>query len=148
MILGMKILIVIFLLHLSSLEVSSQESKNNLRRLNNSQQKNLFLVAIALVETGNNNKLVGKLGEKSAWQIRPSTWKQFSKLPLNHSRNESLRVARCYLDYIICKKKTTDVRTLAIYWNAGPWCKSVSKQTKNYAERVENIYDNLYKTMR
>lgn len=37
------------------------------------------IVALAMIESGYDMRAKGKHGERSAWQIRPATWNQYSK---------------------------------------------------------------------
>lgn len=40
-----------------------------------------ILAALAMIESGNNPRAIGRKGERSAYQIMPSVWKQHSKVP-------------------------------------------------------------------
>jgi len=107
-----------------------------------------LLSAIAEVETGNNPAKRGRFGERTELQIRPETWREFSKLP--HSAaplnpTETDRVARAYLAVI---RKRLHARGLpetpffiAASWNAGPGWRRLGRGTVAYAEHVANLVE-------
>ena len=92
----------------------------------NGMDDNVFLHAIATVETNRNNTAVGKAGERGQYQFMRATWEQYSKTP--HSEcarfpDEIERVAEAHLNWI--KKTLTknhieiSVENCAAIWNAG-----------------------------
>jgi hypothetical protein len=68
----MKTLLLLLTLCLSASAQSSME-----RRLD----------ALAMVETGCNDHATGRAGEVSRYQITPSVWRQYSRLPLSAATN-------------------------------------------------------------
>jgi len=101
-----------------------------------------FLEALAEVESGCNHRAVGKAGERSAWQISKEVWVRFSDKPwtVQNTRNPDLSriVASRYIASLRKSHKT--IRSIACAWNAGPSAKRHSKQTLDFARRVEAIY--------
>ena len=53
-------------------------------------------VALGMVETGNNDREIGGLGEISRYQIMPSVWKQYSQSQYYQNPNVSLMVAQLH----------------------------------------------------
>lgn len=115
--------------------------------------------AIAEIETGNDNNAIGKLHERSRYQFRESTWKDHCDRPFEEATtNPALAdsVAQEYIKwnmrYFItgCSRQPTAF-DIAVMWNAG--CgfykrrqfnrSRVPAQVKEYANRVENIYNKL-----
>jgi hypothetical protein len=118
--------------------------------------KDALLCALADIETRNNSKLVGKLGEKSKYQIRELTWKTLTKLPFNAKNTQSLvadRVAYKYIEEISTfyqkhTKRVPSPKEIYVMWNAGPnYYKirgfnysKVNRSVKDPAERFSNLY--------
>lgn len=83
-----------------------------------------LLEAIAQVESGANDRAVGKAGERSRYQIRPRTWRQYSP-----SRNYAdpllaAAVAQKHLDWLKTQFRNTrkfepSDLDLAIAWQLG-----------------------------
>jgi hypothetical protein len=60
--------------------------------LANAQEHNIN--ALAIIESGCNMKAVGKKGERTAWQILPTTWNQYAKEAERRNRtNDAFNVA-------------------------------------------------------
>lgn len=107
-----------------------------------------LLAAIAEVETGNNPAKRGRFGERTELQIRPETWREFSRLPHSSAASnpaETERVARAYLGVI---RKRLHARGLpetpffiAASWNAGPGWRRLGRGTMAYAEHVANLVE-------
>jgi hypothetical protein len=107
-----------------------------------------LLSAIAEVETGNNPAKRGRFGERSQLQIRPETWREFSRLPHAASVTnpmETDRVARAYLDVIRKRLRARGLPEtpffIAASWNAGPGWRRLGRGTVAYAEHVANLVD-------
>ena len=115
-----------------------------------------FLLAIALVETGNNPYPVGRAGERSEYQITRATWKQHTTTPFNRKNTTNRTTAYCvaerhvnYLLTVIGKYSVlsdADVTACAAMWKCGPailqrarW----SASTLDYSRRVFNTYQAL-----
>lgn len=103
-----------------------------------------ILEAIAKVETGVRPNAVGQLGERSRFQIMPTTWARFSRMDQHTATaTETMRVARRVLTEIeavhLRRGLRVDVYGLALGWNAGPWARKYTMATLDYAERVEAV---------
>ncbi len=106
-----------------------------------------FLEAIHQVE-GANPTTVGRHSEYGIWQIKPITWRTYSKVyQRTASRTEERRVACALLRDIL-----TGLRTLRLpesaYWAALAWRsgldnlanRRVQPDWREYAQRAENVY--------
>lgn len=110
-----------------------------------------LLRAIAWVESGNRDNLIGPCGERSRYQITRGVFHQYSKLPHEHCHGP-------YADWIAWqhlvwlynllhnKQTREEVFTLAWAWRAGPtpilhnlfsWRNDIFN---DYATRVFNLY--------
>jgi hypothetical protein len=83
------------------------------------------LDAISLIETGNNDSAVGRLGEVSRYQIKPWIWHRYSQSDSYRNRQVSSSVAEKYLSELEAsfRKRTgrdPDDFDLYVLWNAGP----------------------------
>lgn len=110
--------------------------------------KEAFLYAIRQVESGDNHAAIGKHGERGAYQFTASTWKRYTDYypyEYAHCEKVSTILAYTHLEYLIEKIGGDDVKKLALAWNCGlRGMKKPSNRSKNYAERVMNLY--LHKT--
>lgn len=83
------------------------------------------LGAIGMLESGNDDRAVGRAGEVSRYQIKPGIWKRYTSLRNYHDIELSSLVARQYLSDLEAdfKKRTgrepTDFDRYVL-WNAGP----------------------------
>jgi soluble lytic murein transglycosylase-like protein len=105
--------------------------------------KEAFLYAIRQVESGDNHAAIGNGGERGAYQFTASTWRMHSKQSHRnaHSETSATIVAFNHLEYLIKKVGGDDVKKLALAWNCGlRGIKKPSKRSKDYAERVMNLY--------
>lgn len=103
-----------------------------------------ILEAIAKVETGLTPDAIGRRGERSRFQIMPTTWARFSRANQHTaSHYETRRVARRILAEIekvhLRRGLRVDAYGLALGWNAGPWARKYTGTTLDYAERVEAL---------
>jgi hypothetical protein len=87
------------------------------------QEHNLWMIAV--VESGCNMKAVGKKGERTAWQILPTTWNQYAKEDERRNRtNDAMNVAgriyaHNYIRYVnATSNRPTHVDVYAM-WNLG-----------------------------
>lgn len=120
-----------------------------------------FILAIALVESGNNPKAVGKAGELSEYQITRQVWKKYTAAPFTKANLRKRDVSRYVaLEHaeelenkvplvILLKCRERDVVILcAAGWHRGeaymrrPWSRW-SAETRDYADRVWNTYEQL-----
>lgn len=130
--------LILLLLSLSAVLVSAEINKAE------------FLSAIAQVETGNRNNLIGVAGERSAYQFMPLIWRYHSELPFEEAsvnRIEADKVAIRHLNYLIDKlrrmSKDVTVENLALCWNAGETKvrrNTLEPRHYKYAEKVVKIY--------
>ena len=120
-----------------------------------------FILAIALVETGNNPKAVGKAGELSEYQITRQVWKAHTAKPFTKANARKPIISK-YVAFqhaellesnipiqILLKCRERDVVILcAAGWHRGeahmrrPW-RSWSAETKDYTMRVWSTYEDL-----
>ena len=129
-----------------------------------------FILAIALVESGNNPKAVGRAGERSAYQITEKVWKANTSMPFTNAHTRNPQVSRYVAErhalylrrmagskqsaggvtVLYCVKLTEKELVLlcAAGWHRGEgymkrpvsrW----SKETRDYADRVWNVYQQL-----
>lgn len=109
--------------------------------------KEAFLYAIRQVESGDNHAAIGKRGERGAYQFTASTWKRYTDYPHENAHSETVSTVLAYthLEYLVEKVGGDDVKKLALAWNCGlRGMKKPSSRSKDYAERVMNLY--LHKT--
>ena len=113
-----------------------------------------LLEAIAQVETGGNDRAVGRNGEVSRYQILPSVWREYSTGWKYSNRSAADKVAQKHLDWIsatflsLAGRKPTNW-DLAACWNGGLSAYSrvrftpsaVPLSVKNYAARVCNLIE-------
>lgn len=83
------------------------------------------LEAISMIETGNNDAVVGRAGEVSRYQIKPRIWREYSPSRAWRDADISTRVAQEYLADLESQflkragREATDF-DLYVLWNAGP----------------------------
>ena len=83
------------------------------------------LEAISMIETGNNDRAVGRAGEVSRYQIKPSVWKRYSASRNYHDHRLSAWVAAQYLEQLEASflrqagRPPTDFDRYVL-WNGGP----------------------------
>lgn len=119
---------------------------------------NTLLLALALVESNNNDYAVGSSGERSRYQITERVWKQHTKYDFKkwaHQKGTARTVAICHVKWLqahVPKCYHDDPYYLALCWRYGR--SGASKRywhyhQNSYAQRVANIYhaiiDNRYK---
>jgi hypothetical protein len=100
---------------------------------------------------------IGASGERSEWQIKPGTWKEYSNTPHNLAseramQTEARQVATVHLHWIagFLEKQHEHVQpyTIALCWNAGTHrflLRECTGQQRQFAVRVENAYAELTK---
>ena len=120
-----------------------------------------FILAIALVESGNDPKAVGKHGELSEYQITRLVWKRYAPAEPFTRENAKRRKVSRYVAFnhaseleknvplvILLKNERDTVLLCAAGWHRGeaymlrPWSRC-SKETRDYADRVWNVYQDL-----
>jgi soluble lytic murein transglycosylase-like protein len=104
-----------------------------------------LLRAIAEVETANNPRAVGRAGERTIYQIAPGTWRGVSRVPMARaSAAEIDAVARTILAdiHLALRERKIPVTPyeIALRWNAGARARRFTPATRDYAQRVANIY--------
>ena len=109
-----------------------------------SYDENRMLAAIAIVENSPNT--IGLRGERSIYQILPSTWREYSRIPIHEATAEqqhevALAVLRGFHRRLERRGIVPDVYRLALAWNGGPNAKRYKPSTLNYALRVLNVYN-------
>jgi hypothetical protein len=105
-----------------------------------------LLAALADVESGNDPHAIGKLGERSAWQIMPGSWAMHSRFPhrIASERPDIARaVAALHLDWTMetlrRRQVRLDVELIAAGWRHGPGFAQRFARS-DYALRVGNLY--------
>jgi hypothetical protein len=83
------------------------------------------LDALAMIETGNNDAVIGSAGEVSRYQIKPRVWREYSPSLAWRDAGVSTQVAQGYLADLeaLFRKRTGREATdfdLYVLWNAGP----------------------------
>ena len=84
------------------------------------------LEAISLIETADNDRMVGDKGEVSRYQIMPFVWKQYSPSRNYHNPQQARRIAQQHLQSLedLFRRKTGRPPTefdIYVMWNAGPY---------------------------
>ncbi len=105
-----------------------------------------MLAALSAVESGNNNRAVGRCGERSAWQIMPRTWARYTRHPhlLASQRQDIAReVAAKHLDWLMETLRRSQAHCepemIAAAWRHGPGLAPTFVRS-DYAKRVGNLY--------
>jgi hypothetical protein len=110
---------------------------------------NTLLLAISLVETGGQDSLIGKAGERGRYQITARTWRQHSKAPHKLASDPVISkwVARRHLEWIsghLPPLQRRDPFFIALAWNAGLKRKRPpSPACLDYCHRVVNTYKRM-----
>ena len=115
---------------------------------------NILLRAISQVESNNRHHIIGRAGEKTEYQFRESTWKQYSSTPFlfidsKHYETESEIVAYKHLAKIkkfLSARNQYSVRNVAFIWNAGFGAYrrgKLPKTTRLHIRKVERVYFEL-----
>ena len=113
---------------------------------NNQLNTPVLIQSIGDVETGGKYWKIGSAGERSMYQIKPSVWKQYSRVPFwmaskKSYQDEAARVAECYIMDIVIDINSPTAKKVALQWNGGPNRSHYSRQTVSYATRVSNVYE-------
>lgn len=116
--------------------------------------------ALALIESGDNMKAVGAAGERTAWQIKPATWRAYTK------PGEKLRMTSRTDAFVIAARIYThnEVRFVTVHgrrpaawevyamWNLG-WdgfkrrgfnLARCPRVTRDAALRYSNLWEDMY----
>lgn len=83
---------------------------------------NRHLFALGMIETGNNDRVIGSAGEVSRYQLSPSVWKSYSRSANYQNPDISLQVARLHWNYLAAYFKEKTGRTpgdydMYVLWN-------------------------------
>ena len=109
----------------------------------------VLLRCISEVESNNVSTKIGSHGERSRYQIMPQTWSMYSRTPFRligqeKYQTEVEKVARQHIEaikrIIVQRGRNVSIYNIALAWNGGPDRVSYSKNTKDYARRIENLY--------
>ena len=118
-----------------------------------------FILAVAMVESGNNPKLVGADGERSEYQITKDVWTQYTRKPFSKANTQnralSRMVATAHAEHLNKHGFGTSA-SMRVYWMAVAWNCGETKAKKglrglvkievkrrDYATRVSNTYFKL-----
>lgn len=115
---------------------------------------NILLQSIAQVESNNQHHIIGRAGEKTKYQFREGTWRQYSSTPFlfidsKHYELESEVIAYKHLAKIkkfLSARNQYSVRNIAYIWNAGfgAYRRGVlPKTTRRHIKKVEREYFRL-----
>jgi hypothetical protein len=104
-----------------------------------------FLRCIAEVETGNRDGLVGRNGERTRWQIKPSVQKEYNLAAIAAwLRGQNIEgIEHWHLNRLIRLTGTQHPYGLAFAWNQGAAAWNSGRRTRagrDYAARVTNLY--------
>lgn len=104
-----------------------------------------LLACIALVETGGDDRKVGKSGERSKYQIGETVWRQYEP-SYDHKYCYGLRAYRVGLSHIswLHSHIGPSVFALALGWHVGldNWrAARFQLPERYYGERVRNLYN-------
>lgn len=116
----------------------------------------LFLKAISMVESGEDDNAVGPCGAVGRYQMLPATWRLHSDWPIDSAKNYSMATAVA-LTHLKWLRKTMEVdrgfpadyRDIACAWLRGPsWYKRTEGNHRmvvrmEYAARVMNLFNEL-----
>lgn len=80
------------------------------------------LYALGMIETGNDDRAIGRAGEISRYQLAPPVWKSYSRSMDYRNPNVSLQVARQHWSYLAAYFKEKSGRTpddfdMYVMWN-------------------------------
>lgn len=105
-----------------------------------------FLRAIAAVESGNNPRAVGPMGERSMYQFTRDTWRLHSMRSIYDATNDPGHAALvavrhvAYIRSILRQRQIEEtVEHLAAAWHYGPNFARICVRT-DYVLRVVNLY--------
>jgi hypothetical protein len=135
--------------------VTFPSTKTNNKPTEALEKPETILAAIRLVETHNNPRMVGNLGERGAYQFRYTTWKQHTNNSFKQAHNpkEANKIAKLHLNWIktTLKKngKPANNYNIALAWNAGVNAvvtNRINRNSKDYAQRVSNITQDIEKS--
>lgn len=101
------------------------------------------MAAIATVE--NSPTTIGRKGERSRYQILPSTWRRFTSLRIDRASPAeqhavALLILRHFRRQLEERGLYPDAYRLALAWNGGPHARQYTAGTRDYAARVLNVY--------
>jgi len=80
------------------------------------------LFALGMIETGNDDRAIGRAGEISRYQLSPPVWRSYSRSMEYRDPNTALQVARLHWNYLAAyfKDKTGRLPTdfdMYVMWN-------------------------------
>ena len=110
------------------------------------------LEAIGMIETGDNDRMVGAAGEVSRYQMMPRVWKQYSNSEAFSDPAVSSQVAQRHVDWLESFFRNRAGREMTefdlyVMWNAGPGYYArknfspaqVAPSVRERAERYANL---------
>lgn len=119
-----------------------------------------LLRALSMIESGDNDKAIGKAGERSRYQILYTTWEIYSTndfFTTSTDYETSTQVARLHLSKLIVRfhhsaNRKPSIQEIYVMYNAGfsyyfnkqfDYSK-VPKAIHNRSERFKNLYDKYF----
>ena len=116
----------------------------------------IFFAALAELESGGNDLVVGPSGEVSRYQITPAVWREYTRLPLRSARNPfiALAVARdIMLDRVaLAQPSAINPQLFYLLWHRpatvlSPATRRLSPAEADRVQRFENlVMDGAYRT--
>lgn len=110
---------------------------------------NIRFKCLAMLETGNKDHTIGRDGEVSRYQIKPSLWRQYaSNLPLSAARNPDMawQVAQAIMadrvrTFTVGHGRPPNQFEWAVLWHR-PTRKHLTANDRDYATRFDNLCRN------
>lgn len=106
----------------------------------------IFLDAIAAVESGNNPDAIGESGERTEYQFMPRTWAIYTRVPFafaGRDRKLSRQVARDHLAALrldlLARGFGSSPEVLAAGWRFGAGAARATRRVDS-SQRVANLY--------
>ena len=116
-----------------------------------------FNWSTAQVETANNPRVVGPVGELGVYQFTSATWYQYTTTPFKRAVNTEIAsvVAKRHTDWIcqqlLKKGITPTAEWIALCWHAGFEAATsghVSAKARDHAKRVDALYQEQLSLLR
>ena len=113
----------------------------------------ILLMAIAEVESGNNDKAIGPAGEVSRYQMTKTVWRQYAPASFDwRNRDNAEWIAVKHANWIrvrLPKDLENDPAAIAACWNVGVEAfkrcgydvNRLPLSARDYVERVMNVYE-------
>lgn len=115
--------------------------------------QDVFLRALAEIESGGHTGKIGHHGERSAFQMKRVVWKKYTDRPFSEAttnpvlaRDIALRHMYFLATEIQQRGLTVTAYRLAVSWNGGLGAlPAPPRPTRDYARRLNNLYVDYYR---